>query len=285
MTRFVYIADTHLGADPMGYQQQPGFPERLPEIVRALSDWMAADGAVDFVLHGGDMVDETTDENLEAAARLFDLELPVYLCLGNHDLTQKDARERWLALAPGFFLHGSPEFTIDAADLSIHVVPNQWCEYPYYWQLRQTEYFGPHQRRWLTGGLRERAGLPHILSTHSPVFGLPTAQTGMNSRFHAPGERFTDEVKGLVNAFRQLRCVLSAHNHMTMREPCDGVEFVTVSSLVETPFEFKLFEVSARRMEMRTVSLASCLPFGGEYDSNKAYVQGRPVDRAFTWVW
>ena len=36
MTRFLYIADTHLGAAPMGYRQQPGYPERLGEIVRAL---------------------------------------------------------------------------------------------------------------------------------------------------------------------------------------------------------------------------------------------------------
>ena len=27
MTCFVSIADTHLGAAPMGYQQQPGYPD------------------------------------------------------------------------------------------------------------------------------------------------------------------------------------------------------------------------------------------------------------------
>ena len=61
----------------------------------------------------------------------------------------------------------------------------------------------------------------------------------------------------------------------------DGAEFVTASALIETPFEFKLFEVTHREMKMSTVSLASQLPFHGEYDAARSSVQGREVDRCF----
>ena len=48
---------------------------------------MDAHGPVDFVLHGGDMIDSTREEHIDRAAEMFRLSVPVYLCLGNHDLT------------------------------------------------------------------------------------------------------------------------------------------------------------------------------------------------------
>ena len=76
MTRFLYIADTHLGADPMGYQQQRGYPQRLPEILSALCARLDAIHGIDFILHGGDMVDSTTEGHVAAAAKSFDLPVP-----------------------------------------------------------------------------------------------------------------------------------------------------------------------------------------------------------------
>jgi len=88
---------------------------------------------IDFVLHGGDMIDSATDENILAAAELFDLPVPVYLCLGNHDLTVPDALALWVKLAPGFFKDGKPDCTIMTNDCVIHVAPNHWDEIPFFW--------------------------------------------------------------------------------------------------------------------------------------------------------
>lgn len=281
MTRLLYMADTHLGASPMGYQQQKGYPERLPEILGAVAEYVAADGGVDFVLHGGDMVDAATDANIAHAAETFDLPVPVYLCLGNHDLTTPDALDRWLRRAPDFFPNGSPEYTIATDDCVVHVAPNHWGETPYYWGDTQNAHFSAEQSACLASDLDTTPGRPHILMTHSPVHGLPVEQTGLPEPHHPPAASFTEAVTSLAREHPTLRCVLGAHNHMNMRVERGGVEYVTVSALIETPFEMKILDIEPGRMSMETVSLAADPGFRGEYDHAKAYVQGRPVDRSF----
>lgn len=62
----------------------------------------------------------------------------------------------------------------------------------------------------------------------------------------------------------------------------DGVHFVTASSLVEAPFEFKLFEIGEDGMAMTTVSLLNRVRFEAVYDFDRTFVQGRERDRAFS---
>jgi hypothetical protein len=138
----------------------------------------------------------------------------------------------------------------------------------------------------LTRALNKRTDVPHILLTHSPVYGLPVAQTGLPEIYHAPAVAFTAQIRDLAGRHENLRSVLGAHTHMNMRVNQGSVEFVTVSALVETPFEFKLFEVTPRRMTMSTLSLRGALAFEsefeGEYDTGRSFVQGRDVDRSFS---
>ena len=79
----------------------------------------------------------------------------------------------------------------------------------------------------------------------------------------------------------QLRCVLAAHNHVNTHIEEKNVHFVTVSSLAEPPFEFKLIELEAKILKMVTVSLIPQMDFKAQYDYNKAFVQGRKRDREF----
>jgi hypothetical protein len=281
MTRFLYIADTHVGANPMGYQQQQGVPEKLPELVAAIKNQIATDKCIAFVLHGGDMVEAATDRNLTAAVKAFDLPVPVYLCLGNHDLTAPDALERWLTLAPGFFRQGRPEYSIETAQCVLHVVPNHWEARPYYWETVQQPHFSAGQLERLDGALRLKPHLPHLLLTHSPVHGAPVEQTGFAEPFHPPGKAFTAAVTAMAARHGNLQCVLGAHNHLNLCVKNQGVHFVTVSALVETPFELKLFEVTADVITMSTLSLANRVGGAAAYDAGKAFVQGRPNDRAF----
>jgi len=282
MTKFLYIADTHLAANPMGYQQQTGYPERLSDILSALREYLSANHDIDFILHGGDMIDTTTEDNIIAAANAFHFEVPVYLCLGNHDLTTPDSVAQWSTLAPEFFANGTPDYTIISEDCVIHVVPNHWGDEPYYWKSAQKPHFSSAQMERLSHDLSMKANLPHILLTHSPVYGLPVTQTGFSEPYHYPGDSFATDVNALATAHDNMECVLGAHNHMNMHVSHDGVDFVTISALVETPFEFKLFEVGAQQIEMSTISLQPALAFDAEYDTTRSYVQGRAIDRSFS---
>ena len=281
MTRFLYIADTHLGAEGEGYQQQHRYPQRLEEIFDALRSLVSQLQGIDFVLHGGDMVDATTEQNISAAAEAFDCGVPLYLCLGNHDLTRPDAVQRWMALAPRFFPDAHPEYTIVTDDCVIHVAPNHWGEEPYYWKSEQHARLSDEQRARLDESLSASPDLPHVLLTHSPVHGLPVEQTGFAEPHHAPPPSFASSVADLAARHGNLRCVIGAHTHMNMCVEREGVRYVTVSSLVETPFELKVFEVRPDEMSMSTVSLGSHAGLVGKYDEARAFVQGRPEDRAF----
>jgi hypothetical protein len=240
------------------------------------------EGDIDFIIHGGDMVDATSDDAITAAASAFDLSVPAYLCLGNHDVTTRDAVERWLTLAPSLFPNGAPDYTIASVDCALHVAPTQWCDVPYYWDRAQEPHLSSVQVMHLRRMLNTRTDVPHLLLTHSPVYGLPVAQTGFAEPYHAPAAAFTAQIRDLTARQGTLKGVLGAHNHMMMRVHRAGVEFVTVSALVETPFAFKLFEVTPRRMAMTTFRLSDALTFEGEYDAARSFVQGRAVDRSFS---
>lgn len=281
MTKFIYISDTHMGADQVRLHQQ-GYPKQMAEILTALKAYLHGQGDIDFVLHGGDMIGTLSDAGIVASATAFDWDVPVHLCLGNHDLDSPTAVERWLALAPRFFGDsGKPVYTVATEDCRIHVVPNHWCEEPYYWRDSLHAQFSTDQLIYLTEALDAEPDLPHIVQTHSPVFGVPEEQTGFAEPFHSPAPAFTAAFIELASRHPNLKCVLGAHNHINTHVVHDGVHFVSSSALVEVPFEFKILEVTPGAMAMSTVSLNDSVRFDAVYDAEKAYVQGRESDRSF----
>ena len=281
MTKFIYLADTHFGADPMGYQQQKGYVERLPELLDLLDAWIQEEGGGDFVLHGGDLVDKATDCNIRGAGELFRLSVPVYVCLGNHDLTDANALGVWLPEAPALLAGGDPNYTITCDGCVVHVVPNQWCSTPYLWDAEQTPQFLDTQLEELEADLAQEPGAIHILATHSPTLGVPCDQTGLEQPYHRPSEDFARVVLRMAEKHPQLRVVLGAHNHLNMHLERDGAHFVTASSFTEVPFEFKVFEVDPPQIRMSTISLTGRTSFRAEYDYDKTFVQGRLKDRSF----
>lgn len=282
MTRFIYLADTHLGAAPMGYNQQIPYPERLSDILTALDGWINQDGDIDFMIHGGDMIDRMSEDMVRRASDLFQFSIPVYLCLGNHDLTAEDSLDQWLKVAPEFFPDGHPEYLLDTPDGVVYVMPNHWCATPYYWGEVQDPQFSSDQQNVFNGALMATSKDMQVFVTHSPVFGLPPAQTLLPEPLHEPAGAFSNTIGNLTAAHPGIRCVLGAHNHMNMHIEKTKVHYVTVSAFVESPFEFKLFEMQSDLLSMTTISLADRLPFKADYDKDKTFVQGRMIDRSFT---
>jgi DNA repair exonuclease SbcCD nuclease subunit len=282
MSRFIYLSDTHIGADPVGYHQQENYLQHLSSIMDALKQAAEEFGA-ECIVHGGDMVDTTDRQQIDTASQQFDIGIPTVLCLGNHDLTETDALTTWLDAAPQFFPDGTPETRLVLDDCVIHVVPNHWnATTPFYWDpTEQSPRFSDAQLDMLKERLGEHTDRPHILSTHAQAAGLPVAQTGMDEPYHTSPEDFENTIRDLYREFPHIQCVLGAHSHLNLHVERDGVNLVTSSSLLEVPFDIKLFDVTPERMTMSTLSLDTLVSFETQYDFNKTYVQGRPCDRAF----
>ncbi len=281
MARFVYITDTHYGASDFGYQQQKRYNEKLYEIVQLLDKWIQKDNNIDFILHGGDMVDSATEENIKGVSNLFNLSVPVYLSLGNHDLTNKCAVDIWLKEAPQFFINNSPNFSIKVDNLFLHVITTHWEDTPYYWETNQNPHFINEQYQKLKYQNINQKDFIHILCTHSQLVGVPCEQTGYSNEYHPTEDNFYREVFGLINENLNIRCVLSGHSHINTYVAKDNIHLVTASSLSEVPFEFKLIEVTSSEINMSTISLDSETSFKTNYNFNKTFVQGREKDRNF----
>ena len=304
MTRFIFIADTHCGSTEKGYQQQKRYPDYIPEIIKRLDDWIQQDSSIDFVLHGGDMIDWASKENILNAVQLFNLSVPVYLCLGNHDLTEKNALDMWLTYAPNFFPEGKPEYIIRHKDVIIYVIPNHWCEIPYYWEEELFPHFRKEQSDFIVSELKRQyintddncsstdynrdnseKSKVSILCTHGVVMGVPAEQTGYDTDIHVPPESFRNEVKEIIRMDPSIKCVLSGHSHINTNVNRDGVNYITASSLTEVPFEFKLIEVDSTMLKVSTIPLASKVRFHFDYNYDRTYVQGREKDRMVNLTW
>jgi DNA repair exonuclease SbcCD nuclease subunit len=295
MTAFIVLTDTHLdpdGVEPVGYHQQPRATLRLPALLAHLDAYIEAPSiadtgpsAIDFVLHLGDIVDRATPVALRAVRDAYTLRVPTYLCLGNHDMLVVEggvpASELWLELAPDFFPDRQLTSTLEFDDCVLHIVPTQWCATPFYWREEQTPHFLPEQIADLEAALVRRPDLPHVLCTHGEVLGVPAAQTGFSAPHHPPPAAWTEFILDLVHRYPQLRLILSGHNHINTHQVVEQAHIVTASAFVETPFEFKVVEITRERMAMTTVPLMPQIDIQADYRWDRTFVQGRRRDRGF----
>jgi len=279
--KFLYIADTHIGgSDTKGYTQQERYLKHFDELIDVFAEWIEQQGDIDFVIHGGDMVDESSLKNVVEAGRLFKkLPCPVYFTPGNHDLTENDSVEKWLSETPDFFNGNSLDFSFCRNNVKFDFVSCHWGTKAYFWHPDEAQipYFQADQTDLLEAGGDFKY---KVLVTHAPVFGLPCEQTGLDEALHPPAGDFGSVIHELATKHGTL-LVLGAHTHMNMHLCKDGVHYVTASAFSEMPFEFKVFDLNDKSFSMETVSLAEKMSFNGNYNFKKTYVQGRTCDRSF----
>jgi 3',5'-cyclic-AMP phosphodiesterase len=276
--KFIYLADTHVGgSDNEGYRKQPRYLKYFQEIIECLKNYINDTGDIDFIIHGGDMVDKTTPGTIKASGDFFNqLPCPTYLVLGNHDLTELESISMWLKYAPQFFPEGKVDFRLIKDGVQLDALQCNWCEIPAYWSAGKT------QTPWFTSEQFEQISEitpschTQIIAFHSPMYGLPTEQHGGTQPSHAPAGDFSKKLSpALVNA----SLVLGAHNHMNMAIFNNNCHYVTTPGFSEMPFEFKVIEATRQKLSMQTVNLNTVVPFHGEYDFDSTYVQGRSCDR------
>ena len=279
--KFLYITDTHIGgSDTKGYMQQKRYLTYLDELVTIFAEWIEKQGDVDFVIHGGDIVEKSSLENISAAGKLFQkLPCPTYCTLGNHDLTEDNSIATWLSQAPEFFNANSVDFSFLCDNVKLDFVSSHWGKKVYFWNPDEEQ--RPYLLSNQTVGLETEGDFRcKILITHAPVFGLPCGQTGLNEALHPPIGNFSDVVHELAKK-HEILLVLGAHTHMNMHLCKDGVHYVTASAFSEMPFEFKVFELNSDIFSMETVNLADKISFKTNYNFNKTHIQGRSCDRSF----
>ncbi|MUV36989.1 3',5'-cyclic-AMP phosphodiesterase [Lentibacillus sp. JNUCC-1] len=284
MTKFIYFTDTHIGANPVGFCQQPAYPQSINNLVTYLKNVVVSE-QIDFVVHGGDLVQTCKKDLIQEAVKLMNFSVPVYLCLGNHDLDHKNAVNTWMENAPNLFCENKPAYSVIDKTSALHIIPNHWIDnHLYYWENKQNPYFTQAQIHYLEKKFQAHPDKKHILITHSPVFGMSKKQSGLDHVIHEPPLSFQDTILQTSLQYPELKLVLSGHNHLNTLKQRNGTLFVSGSSFIETPFEYKIIEVTERCINLRTHSIGqtALLDFVPSYNYEATYVQGREQDRHVT---
>ncbi|MFW6059508.1 MAG: metallophosphoesterase family protein, partial [Phycisphaeraceae bacterium] len=280
MTRFAYLTDTHLGCDETGYQLQPRYHGRdLAALFEGLARWIE-EQAIDFVVHGGDLTDHGSDDEIERARELCArLGVPVHLCLGNHDLEAPGAIERWRACGE-LLPSGADCFRLDAGDAAVVVTAHHWHPHVDYQWLRddsQTPRIDAQQEAQLDALLGDETR-PVIAVTHAPLNAVPCAQTGDAEPFHPPHAPYLATWRRLAERHANLRLVLTGHNHAHSQHDHGSFVSCTTAAFNEAPAQLRLIEIADGRIVARTVALAEALDLPRDIDPAKAWTVGRAAD-------
>lgn len=114
---------------------------------------------------------------------------PVYLTLGNHDLTEAGSRAKWLDAAPELFPGGNTEASFVCSGVRFDMITSHWGRTKYFWNPSEPQipWFSEEQLEVLRTG---PASLQRVIISHAPPCGVPPEQTGFEKPIHSPDAIF-----------------------------------------------------------------------------------------------
>lgn len=286
-TRFVYLTDTHLGCDATGYYLQPRYLNQHRVLFEGLAQWIKQYD-IDFLVHGGDLTDHGTDEEINHATELCSLlGAPVYLCLGNHDLAQPDSMQKWRNSA--FWRADGRDgdvgcYAVDIGPATLIVANHHWhADIDDRWLHHepQTPRFDAQQERAIRLRLQQ-ANKPVIAVTHAPLNAVTIDRSGEIDTFHPPHPPYLTTWQRIATEHSQLRLVFCGHNHANSKH--DHGSFVSCSTVAftEVPAQLRLVTVSTQQIEVRTVALAEIFGLTKDLDADQSWCLGSSEDQHFS---
>ena len=234
--RFAHLTDTHVQ------------PERRADegFAAALQSLSKLDPAPQFIITGGDHVMDVFETDRKRADVQWDLydrvlrantRLPVYPCMGNHDVWGWGAAPDKVAPDAAGYGKASAVERLGMKGPYYSFDPGQW----HFVCLdniarRGREYFGgldEAQTRWLADDLSASKGKPVCVVSHIPLLSACVFFDGddrvREDFWHVPDSWMHRDVKPLIDLFRKsgnVRLLLSGHIHLVDRVDYLGMSFV-----------------------------------------------------------
>lgn len=271
MVRFAVITDTHFVATPEAdsrlWNRQlitltPRVAESLVTSIR--------EAAVDFVVHCGDLTHDGDFESLEYAREVFRrFGCPTHVTVGNHDVAVSGAREHIASL----FGHEAPVMyrAVRFDGLRILILDSCFGYHPdgtispeMKWRSAK-DYLGigpsDAELQWLREEIADDRTTPTIAVIHLPLVTAPSYPRLVPREPSDPGvrneptpegwlPRRAAELRGILAEAPNLRVVVSGHLHLGDLNQEGGVLHCSIGSLIEFPFEYRIFEVQGSGIQV-----------------------------------
>ena len=234
--RFAHLTDTHVQPERRAGE---GFAAALQSLAKL-------DPAPSFIITGGDHVMDVFETDRMRADVQWDLynqvlrantKLPVYPCMGNHDVwgwgaspdkVSPDAAGYGKAQAVERLGMKGPYYSFDEGPWHFVCLDNI--------VRREREYFGgldEAQAKWLADDLAASKGKPVCVVSHIPLLAACVFFDGDDrvraDFWHVPDSYMHRDVKPLLDLFRRsgnVRLLLSGHIHLVDRVDYLGMTFV-----------------------------------------------------------
>ena len=282
--RLLYVTDTHIGCSDAGYALQPRYrPEERAALFAALKE-LAREREVDALIHGGDVVDHGTPEEIDEALEVMaGLGVPTYVCLGNHDLMLADSMEYWRTKGAWLLPEGGEAFACEFAGATLVVVSHHWHpEHSFHWPPK--EKLRPRLDERQAQRLEEfcaQAEGPVIVVTHAPLNAVPAWQTGEVEPFHPPHPPYFDTFAAVAARHANFRLALCGHNHAHSVHNHETFVSCTTSSMIERPGQVRILTITDDAIEVETVSLAERAGLSTELADERPWAAGNAASRSF----
>ena len=279
--KFIFISDTHFGGKNLcGYQLQPRYVENGDSLFAALGR-LAKNENADFIIHGGDLTENSTASEIEYAVNLAKkhLDLPMYLALGNHDVMTENCDDLWLRYGGYFFPQNTLDTTFFADGIRFDILSLYLGENKRHWVRENGQLVHLAHEHWE----RLRSGeqnLARIIVMHYHARSAMPQDTGLDKPIIVPENNFSSQADEVIAEFKPV-LLLGGHCHLNLFDTINNTAAFTVSAFAEAPFECKIIELENNKFKIKTVAVGSDCGFEYLYYPEKSYVQNRPDKRNF----
>lgn len=275
---FAVFADTHLGEGRPEWMNVKMDEPAIDELGSSLKR-LRAEG-VAFAFIAGDMTDGGRPQQVAALARTIQSAgLPVYGCIGNHEVFSAGSRTNLTASLPDLFPAGKTQYVLDRPPLRFVVLDGTW------WRDRDGNALdvydrakavrvaaSPEEVAWLRQTLAADTRTPTVALWHYPFY----SSRGETSCGYQLGQPmiWNTEVLSLLEAAPNVAATLNGHMHYNAADVHGGIACLQNAAFAEWPNLYRVVRVYTDRMEWEVRQV-----------HNRGFVsEGVLPEKALTWM-
>jgi len=200
-------------------------------IVEKTIKYIGSNVKPDFIIHCGDITEYGKKEDMEEVKKILDNSIiPYYVVMGDHDVVGKNNFKD---------VFGEKYYSFDFNNwhfIIIGIFPSD------------------EEISYLKNDLKENSQKPTIIATHRLLICDRFTKFLVKNFTHNTPLLMpkANEILSIIKEFPQVKIVLSGHIHSNLHYKENNIHFISTSSLIEPPYQFRNFVVYKDKIFVQT---------------------------------